>query len=415
MLKIRKLNCGLRMVLDYIPEMQSVTVGMWVNAGCVDETPENSGISHFIEHMMFKGTKKRSAREIASELDALGAQSNAFTAKENTCYYIKSLSSNLDKACDVLIDMMTESVFDPVEMEKEKQVVKEEMKMVEDAPDDDVQDMLYEQLFKGEELSHSILGKPETLDAITHDDIVDYIASEYALDQIVVSVAGNFDEEKVCEQFENRLLCMSKIKNKRNHIITDYKPSFRTKVKDIEQSHICLGTRTMKFGDKDAYALSILNNIMGGSMSSRLFQNIREEKGLAYSVYSYISFNDLTGFYGINAGISHDNIEATLEAIKEELVMLKESGVTADEMETSRTQIKANYIFSLENTGSRMVSNGRRVLLRNNVKTPQDIISEIDAVTMDDVSRVAALITDISTYSGTLIGRRDLEISELLQ
>ena len=415
MLKLRKLNCGLRMVLDYIPEMQSVTVGMWVNAGCVDETPENSGISHFIEHMMFKGTKKRSAREIASELDALGAQSNAFTAKENTCYYIKSLSSNLDKACDVLIDMMTESVFDPVEMEKEKQVVKEEMKMVEDAPDDDVQDMLYEQLFKGEELSHSILGKPETLDAITHDDIVDYIASEYALDQIVVSVAGNFDEEKVCEQFENRLLCMSKIKNKRNHIITDYKPSFRTKVKDIEQSHICLGTRTMKFGDKDAYALSILNNIMGGSMSSRLFQNIREEKGLAYSVYSYISFNDLTGFYGINAGISHDNIEATLEAIKEELVMLKESGVTADEMETSRTQIKANYIFSLENTGSRMVSNGRRVLLRNNVKTPQDIISEIDAVTMDDVSRVAALITDISTYSGTLIGRRDLEISELLQ
>ena len=150
-------------------------------------------------------------------------------------------------------------------------------------------------------------------------------------------------------------------------------------------------------------------------MSSRLFQNIREEKGLAYSVYSYISFNDLTGFYGINAGISHDNIEATLEAIKEELVMLKESGVTADEMETSRTQIKANYIFSLENTGSRMVSNGRRVLLRNNVKTPQDIIYEIDAVTMDDVSRVAALITDISTYSGTLIGRRDLEISELLQ
>ena len=415
MLKIRKLDCGLRMVIDHIPEMQSVTVGIWVNAGCVDETPENSGISHFIEHMMFKGTKTRSARDIASELDALGAQSNAFTAKENTCYYIKSLSSNLDKACDVLIDMMTESVFDPVEMDKEKQVVKEEMKMVEDTPDDDVQDMLYEQLFKGEELSNSILGKPETLDSITHDDIVNYIASEYALDQTVVSVAGNFDEGKLCEQFENRLMSMSKIKNKRNHIITDYKPSFRTKVKDIEQSHICLGTRTMKFGNKDAYALSILNNIMGGSMSSRLFQNIREEKGLAYSVYSYTSFNDLTGFYGINAGISHDNIEATVEAIKEELIMLRKSGVTADEMETSRTQIKSNYIFSLENTGSRMVSNGRRVLLRNNVKTPKDIISEIDAVTMDDVSRVAALITDISTYSGTLIGRRDLEISELLQ
>ena len=415
MLKIRRLNCGLRMVLDHIPEMQSVTVGIWVNAGCVDETPENSGISHFIEHMMFKGTNTRSAREIASELDALGAQSNAFTAKENTCYYIKSLSSNLDKACDILIDMITDSVFDPVEMEKEKQVVKEEMKMVEDTPDDDVQDMLYEQLFKGEELSRSILGKPETLDAITHDDIVDYIASEYALDQTVVSVAGNFDEEKVCEQFENRLLSMSKVKNKRKHIITEYRPSFRTKVKDIEQSHICLGTKALKFGDKDAYALSILNNIMGGSMSSRLFQNIREEKGLAYSVYSYTSFNDMTGFYGINAGVSHDNIEATVEAIKEELIILEKSGITADELENSRTQTKANYIFSLENTGSRMVSNGRRALLRNDIKTPQDMISEIDAVTVEDVSRVAALITDISTYSGALVGRRDLEIGSLLK
>ena len=415
MLKIRRLNCGLRMVLDYIPEMQSVTAGIWVNAGCVDETPENSGISHFIEHMMFKGTNTRSAREIASELDALGAQSNAFTAKENTCYYIKALSSNLDKACDILIDMITDSVFDPAEMEKEKQVVKEEMKMVEDTPDDDVQDMLYEQLFKGEELSRSILGKPETLDAITHDDIVDYIASEYALNQTVVSIAGNFDEEKVCEQFENRLLSMSKVKNERKHITTDYRPSFRTKVKDIEQSHICLGTRALKFGDKDAYALSILNNIMGGSMSSRLFQNIREEKGLAYSVYSYTSFNDLTGFYGINAGVSHDNIEATVEAIKEELDILAKSGITTDELENSRTQTKANYIFSLENTGSRMVSNGRRALLRNDIKTPQDIISKIDAVTEDDVSRAAALITDISTYSGALVGRRDLDISELLK
>lgn len=415
MIEIRKLNCGLRMVLEKIPYVESVTTGIWVKAGCVDEDDTCRGISHFIEHMMFKGTGARSARQIASDIDALGAQINAFTSKESTCYYVRSLSSNLDKTCDILIDMMTDSKFDPEEMKKEKQVVKEEIKMVEDTPDDDAQDMLYEVLFKGEPLSGSILGTPESLDRFTHDDLKNYIAREYSLDHIVVSVAGNFDEDAVCAQFENKLSCMTAAKKEKIVNPQIYVPSFKGKIKDIEQSHICLGTRALKFDDSDAYALNILNNIMGGSMSSRLFQNIREEKGMAYTVYSYTGSHDKDGFYAISAGVAHDKIEDTVHAICDELESLAAKGITDEELEISKQQTKGGLIFSLENTSNRMVLNGKYALFRDRVRTAEEAIAAIDAVSMDDIARVAAKITDISKYSGTVISRRDIDLAGLLK
>lgn len=415
MSEIRTLKCGLRVVLEQIPYVQSVTTGVWVKAGCVDEKENEKGISHFIEHMMFKGTAKRSARQIASDADALGAQMNAFTSKESTCYYIKSLTSNVDKACEILIDMLTGSLFDPAEMAKEKQVVKEEIKMVEDTPEDDVQDMLYEELFRGGPLAKSILGTPESLDAITHDDIIRYIGREYTLDHIVVSVAGNFDADEICQQFEHSLSCMTPSKAEKEHGSAIYVPSFRTKVKDIEQSHICLGTRGLKFGDDDVYALTILNNIMGGSMSSRLFQNIREEKGMAYTVYSYTAAYCRDGLYAISAGVAHDKIEDTVYAIREELEKLASGGVTEDELRISKEQTKGSYIFSLENTGSRMVSNGKYAVNCNTVRSPEDVIRAIDSVTQDDIRRMAELITDISTYSGTLVSKRDVDLAALMK
>ncbi len=415
MSEIRKLNCGLRVVLEQIPYVQSVTAGVWVRAGCVDEDDSCRGISHFIEHMMFKGTGSRTARQIASDADALGAQMNAFTSKESTCYYIKSLTSNVDKACEIIIDMLTDSKFDPAEMAKEKQVVKEEIKMVEDTPEDDVQDMLYDVLFKGEALSNSILGTPESLDAITQDDIRNYIAREYTLDNIVVSVAGNFDAEQLCAQFEHSLSCMTPSKPAKKHDSVVYVPSFISKVKNIEQSHICLGTRALKFGDEDIYALTVLNNIMGGSMSSRLFQNIREEKGMAYTVYSYMSPYSNDGLYAISAGVAHDKIEETIYAIREELEKLAAGGVTDEELRIFREQTKGSYIFSLENTGSRMISNGKYALYKNMVRDPQEVIQAIDAVDHDDIRRVAQMITDVSTYSGALISRRDVDLAALMK
>ena len=413
--KIVTLKCGLRLALEKIPYVQSVTTGIWFRAGCVDENENERGISHFIEHMMFKGTSKRTARQIAEDTDALGAQMNAFTAKETTCYYVKSLSSNLDKACEILLDMMTDSQFLPEEMEREKKVVMEEMKMVQDTPEDAVQDMFYEELFRNEPLERSILGTPESLALITHDDIVNYIHREYALDNIVVSVAGNFDEQEVCALFEEKLSGFTAKKPVREYIQADYHPGFRTTVKDIEQSHIVLGCKALKYGDDDTYALTLLNNIMGGSMSSRLFQNIREEKGLAYTVYSFNSTHDATGFYAINAGVAHEKVEDTVKAVREELRKLAENEITERELEVSREQIKGSYIFGLENTSSLMVANGKRALLRHKLISQEEALQKIDAVTMDDIRRVTGLITDLSSYSGTLISRRDIDLQKLMQ
>lgn len=415
MSKIRTLNCGLRIALEYIPYVQSATAGIWVKAGCVDEDDSCRGISHFIEHMMFKGTGSRSARQIASDIDSLGAQINAFTSKESTCYYVRALSSNLEKTCDILIDMMADSLFASEEMAKEKQVVKEEIKMVEDTPEDDVQDMLYEVLFKDEPLSNSILGTPASLDAISHDDIKAYIDREYTLDNIVVSVSGNFDENQVCEQFEHKLSFLRKSKPQKEQNSVLYVPSFKSKVKDIEQSHICLGVRALKFADKDSYTMTILNNIMGGSMSSRLFQNIREEKGMAYTVYSYTGSHDKSGFYAISAGVAHDKIEDTVAAVREELDNLAAKGVTSEELEISKQQTKGSFIFSLENTSNRMVVNGKYALFRNRQRSIEEVISAIDSICIDDIMRVAKLITDTSLYSGTIISRRDVDLAALMK
>lgn len=415
MIEIRTLKCGLRMVLEKLPYVESVTAGIWVKAGAVNEDESTRGISHFIEHMMFKGTGSRTARQIASDIDALGAQINAFTSKESTCYYVRSLSSTLDKACDILIDMMTDSKFDPVELGKERQVVKEEIKMVEDNPEDDVQDMMYEVLFKGQPLSGSILGTPEGLDRYTGDDLRAYIAKEYALDHIVVSVAGNFDADAVCAQFENRLSCMTAKKSDTQASGQIYVPSFKGKIKDIEQSHICLGTRGLKFDHKDTYVLNILNNIMGGSMSSRLFQNIREEKGMAYTVYSYTGAHDTDGFYAISAGVAHEKIEDTISAIREELDLLAMDGITAEELEISKQQTKGGLVFGLENTSNRMVLNGKYALFRNRVRTADEVIRAIDAISLDDINRVAAMITDTSKYSGAIVSRRDIDLAGLMK
>ncbi len=412
--KIVTLKCGLRLALEEIPYVQSVTTGIWFRAGCVNERENERGISHFIEHMMFKGTSKRTARQIAEDTDALGAQMNAFTAKETTCYYVKSLSSNLDKTCEILLDMMTDSLFAPEEMEREKKVVMEEMKMVQDTPEDAVQDLFYEELFRNEPLERSILGTPESLAPITHDDIVNYIHREYALDNIVVSVAGNFNEQEVCALFEEKLSGFTPKKPSYEYVPAVYTPGFRTVTRDIEQSHIILGCKALKFGDDDGYALTLLNNIMGGSMSSRLFQNIREEKGLAYTVYSFNSPHDATGFYAINAGVAHEKVEDTVEAVKEELQKLADHGITERELSVSKEQIKGSYIFGLENTSSLMVSNGKRALLRNQLVSQEEALKKIDAVTMEDIRRVTALITDLSAYSGALIGRRDLDLKKLI-
>jgi predicted Zn-dependent peptidase len=411
----KKLNCGVRIVMEEIPYVQSVSIGIWVKAGSVDETAKNSGVSHFIEHMLFKGTENRSAKKIAEDVDKIGGQINAFTGKEATCYYLKTLASNIDKAADILVDMFMNSKFDEEEMEKEKRVVCEEIKMIEDSPEDDAHDIISELVFKGNPLAKSIIGTPKSLQGITRNVINKYINEEYTRDNIVISVCGCFDADHVGELFDCKLLNLKDNKSPKNFDEEEYKPSYKVKVKDIEQSHICLGLKGLSLDDDRYYPLVLLNNIMGGSMSSRLFQNIREEKGLAYSVYSMSSSFSNTGYFNIYAGVSHDKIKDAVIGIRDELKILKTDGVTEEELQTAKEQLKGSYIFSLENVNGRMFSIGKNMLLLNRIYTPEEVMASIDAVEMDDVKEISKIITDIHNYSGVLIGRNKIDLKKIIQ
>ncbi len=414
MIKLKNLNCGIRVAMEKIPHVQSVSMGIWVRAGAVDEAGANAGISHYIEHMLFKGTETRSAKQIAEDVDKIGGQMNAFTGKEATCYYIKTLSSNVEKSAEILLDMFINSRFDKKEMGKEKKVIFEEIKMIEDSPEDDIHDIICELLFKGHPLANSIIGTPSSLRSINQEVILRYLEEEYTRDNIVISVSGNFDEEQICSLFEGKL-CQLKPEKKKKEIPTFvYEPRFRVKVKDIEQSHLCMGIPTFGLDDDRHYGLVLLNNIMGGSMSSRLFQNIREEKGLAYSVYSMASSFAEEGYFNIYAGVSHDKLEAAIRAIRDELKILRENGVTEEELSIAKEQLKSSYIFSQENVNSRMFAIGKNSILLGKVYTAEEIIAGIDRVTLEDLKELSAMISDITAYSGAVITNRKVNLKKAI-
>ena len=415
MVVTRTLSSGIRMVMEQTSYVQSVAIGIWVKAGAVDEDPKYAGISHYIEHMMFKGTENRSAREIASDIDRIGGQINAFTGKEATCYYVKAIYSNYKQAADVICDMLSNSLFDKDEMKKERMVICEEIKMTQDAPDDLSHETVTSLVFKGDPLGKSIIGTPTSLNRISRNVMVDYVNREYTRDNIVISVAGNFDMDDVCAYFEEKLGNLAPSKAPKNQETVLYTPSYKTITKDIEQSHLCMAVKGLSLDDDRYYAFSILNNVMGGSMSSRFFQNIREQKGLAYAVYSMQGNFSHDGYFNIYAGISHDKIKDAICGIKDELDVLARNGITGEELESSREQLKASYIFGQENVAGRMFKNGKNVLLGNRVKEAEEIIAGYDAVTMEDVEQVKYLICDVEKYSAALVTNRKVDLKRFMR
>ena len=412
-IKISRLENGVTVVMEKLENAKSASFGVWVRAGAVDEEPEISGISHYIEHMMFKGTEKRSARAIAEDIDMIGGQINAFTGKEATCYYVKTIGENLKAGAEVVLDMLNNSLFDNEEMDKERQVIYEEMKMIEDQPDELAYDLIGELVYDGRPLGKSIIGTRETLAGIDHDKIVAYRNREYTKDSIVVSVAGAFDEEAFLDFIKDKFYTMRSEKEKKNSVLKPYVPSFRTVVKDIQQTHICLAVKGVPIEDERYYKLNTLNSIMGGSMSSRLFQNIREEKGLAYSVYSMSSSSSTDGFYNIYAGVSHDKIEEALDGLKEELDILDKGSVTSEELIKAKEQLKSSFIFSQENVASRMFANGKNVCLLGRVFEEDEIISDIDRVSLEDMDQIKTLITNPDNYSGVIVTNEDVDLEAL--
>jgi predicted Zn-dependent peptidase len=394
--------------------MKSVALGVWVRAGAVRESRKRGGISHFIEHMLFKGTAKRTAKQIAEDVDRIGGQINAFTGKEATCYYLKTLGPNFAKGAEILSDMLTASAFDTTETDKERRVICEEIKMIKDSPEDHIHDLVGELVFRDSPLERSIIGLPYTLDIINATTMRKYMKRFYTRENIVLAVAGDFNAAEVEKELEILFSGMPSgfipAKTDRN----EYVPRRRSKTKDVEQSHICMAVKGVPLEDERYYSLMMLNNIMGGSMSARLFQTIREQKGLAYSVYSSTSSFTTDGIFSIYAGVGHDKVRETVTAVADELRKLEKDGITRDELEMAKEQMKSHYIFGQENVNGRMFSIGKNFLLLNRIFTPDEVLAKIDAVTLEDLREVAKLITDPSQYSGVTIGRKRHDLEGLL-
>ncbi len=415
MIKIKTLSCGVRVAMDKTDYVQSVAIGIWVRAGAIDEEGKYSGISHFIEHMMFKGTEKRTAKGIAEEIDNLGGQMNAFTGKEATCYYVKTLSTNLKKSADVLLDMLSNSLFDKHEMTRERKVIYEEIKMTKDAPDEDAHDTISSIVNKGNPLGKSIIGTKTTLKNISQKAIKNYIQKEYTRDSIVVAIAGNFDEDEMCDYLEGKFAKFEGKKEEKSHEIIPYAPGFKVKKKDIEQAHFFLGTEGVSLKDDDYYKMAMLGNILGGGMSSRLFQSVREEKGLAYSVFSANASAAMGGAFYIYAGVSHKNLKPAMLAVKEELLKLDKGGVTKEELSKCKEQLKASFIFGQENVASKMISLGRSLLLKGEVRSDEEVLKIVDDISLEDIQKTAKRITDPEKYSAVAITNRYVDLKKILQ
>lgn len=396
---------GLRIVLEDIPSVRSVTIGIWIRTGSRDEQQENNGISHFLEHMFFKGTKTRTAKDIAEAFDSIGGQVNAFTSKEYTCYYAKVLDTHKDYALEVLGDMFFNSSFDEEEMEREKKVVLEEIKMSEDTPDDIIHDLLSQASYGDHSLAYPILGTENTLASFKPKDLREYMKKNYGPDNIVISVAGNVDEtffKKVESLFGNY----------ETHQAADgyeqpiFVPKHIERQKESEQAHLCLGYNGLSIEDNDLYSLVIMNNVLGGSMSSRLFQEVREQRGLAYSVFSYHSSFMDNGLLTIYAGTSKEHLPLLRRTVTNTITDLLENGLTDKELTNSKEQLKGSLMLSLESTNSKMSRNGKNELLLNKHRSLDEMIEEIDAVDHNSINNIIKHVFD-GNYSSALISPKN--------
>lgn len=378
------LDNGVRVIIEKIPTVRSVALGIWVGTGSRNEEPTNNGISHFIEHMLFKGTKSRSAKEIAESFDQIGGHVNAFTSKEYTCYYARVLDDHAPMALDILSDMFFNSVFDEEEIKKERKVVIEEIKMYDDTPDDLVHDLISKASFPHHSLGYSILGTEDVLNQINQDKILSYINQRYTPSNVVITVAGNVTDGllmSIKEQFST----FQRGTEDNSRTIPQFHAGIKLKKKDTEQAHLCLAFPGLEVGNKDIYALILMNNILGGSMSSRLFQEVREERGLAYSVFSYhSSFRD-NGMFTVYAGTAPNQLEEVYSVVVNTLQSLKADGMTKEELKKGKEQLKGSLMLSLESTNSRMSRLGKNELLLGKHLNLDEILQRVDNVSLDHV------------------------------
>lgn len=384
---------GLRVVTEQIPHVRSASIGVWIDVGSRDEIEKTNGISHFIEHMVFKGTERRTVREIARSIESVGGYLNAFTSKEHTCYYARVLDEHTELAVDVLSDILLHSTFPERELEKERGVIIEELKNAEDDPDDLIHDYFDRRLFGPHPLGFPVIGTEQNLRSLKRSELLAYRNEHYIPTRIVVAACGNLTHPAVVDLVQKYFVGLPD--QKPNALPKRKKPKWQKPdrveyERPIQQSHVCLGTVAFSIKSRNRYPLHVLNTLLGDGMSSRLFQNIRERYGFAYSIYSYANLMSDTGLFGAYIGTDERHVDRSIDLIWKELSKVRTKPVSKAELQRTKAQLKGSMMLSLESIPSRMMRLGNSELYFNEVTSLDSIIHHIDKVTQEDIQRVAS-------------------------
>ncbi|MDX1639532.1 MAG: pitrilysin family protein [Balneolaceae bacterium] len=398
------LDNGLTIVTEKIDSVKSVTAGIWVKTGSRNETDRQAGITHFLEHMLFKGTENRSSYDIAMSMESVGGYLNAFTSSEYTCYYSRCLNTKLDRALDVLSDMVLHPTFPEEEIEKEKKVVIEEMKMYRDSPDDYLFEEFSGNVFKNHPLGRPVIGYEQTVSNFERSDLYEYMEERYQPWNLLVAVAGNVEHETVVEIVDRYFgNITSKKQPEKDHDLAAYEPDRQTYTKPIEQTHLIIGRRGLEFDHDDKYRLLLANTVLGGGMSSRLHQNVREKYGYCYSINTFNQSYKDTGLFGIYVGTDLDYVDHVRELINRELEKLQEETIVGQELQEAKAQLKGKLVLSLESTSNRMSRLAKSELYYDRFITIDELISEIDSVDASAIQRFAEAFFDTQQYSEALL------------
>ncbi|GBD24925.1 putative zinc protease [bacterium HR30] len=404
MVRRSRLDNGIRVVTESIPGVPSVTIGLWVENGSRHERPDQAGISHFLEHLFFKGTERRSAAQIAEEADSVGAVLNAFTGKEHTCYYAKVLREHLPLAQDLLSDIFLHSVFAPEEIERERSVVLQEILQVEDTPDDYVHDLFALRYWPGHPLSFPVCGTVETVSRFRQEDFQAFVEARYRPDGMIVAAAGDVSHEEILDWVERDFGHLG------GHSVNlDGAPPRPTcgvhyVEKPLEQVHLCLGTPGISQTAQERYAGYLLNTALGGGMSSRLFQEIRERRGRAYSVYSFLSSYSDAGYLGIYVGTSPEWVREVVDIILAELERLKHEGLKPEELRRVKNQLKGNLLLGMETSDNRMTRIAKNEIFFGRNVPPSELVASIEATTNDEIIALAERLFDPNAMAVALLG-----------
>ncbi len=398
------LSNGIRVVSETLPKTRSISIGVWVKVGSRHEPKELGGISHFIEHMFFKGTQRRTAKDIAIEMDSVGGEMNAFTSQEATTYYVKVLDEHLPRAIDLLSDILLGSKFDPVEMEKERKVILEEIKGVEDTPDDYIHELFTNTVWPDNSLGRPILGTKETIKSLKHTDLITYIENYYIPKEIVISVAGNFEHGRLIELLNDSFGRLARSGVAKQETTPAFARSVSVRKKQLEQVQVCIGCKGIHYTHEDRYVMSALNAVLGNSMSSRLFQEVREQNALAYSIYSYMTAYRDTGLLTVYAGTDPANALEVVRLVIKEIRKIKDEGITPAEEERVKNQIKGSLVLSLESSNSHMSRLARQEMYFGKYISIDDIIKGVERVTREQAQKLAQQIFLREGISLTILG-----------